>query len=551
MLIKRKYFFLLIVFLLISACSNHKKEEVKEPKYGYLSSKNSSVQLVKEDSNESKKVVRGEKVEIIKEEENNYTVKYNDEEYSINKDSIVEEEKDIVKENELYVRTPVTVYKDESSISILGTIKKGSKIKILGYDKLNEDGSVNKYKIEYNNTTGYVRAKYLVDNEEESKKVYDYNDSLKKHAEMGDSLGGGKATELDYYPREKANFNDNIMPKEVRALYINSGAIKDVDKYIALAKKININAFVVDIKDDTAPAYPANAMKKYSKTNYDASINTYEEYKNYIKKIKDNGFYVIGRITLFKDAYFVKDNPSVAIMDKKTNKAYKHNSSYWPSAYKREVWEFNVELAKESVTEIGFNEIQFDYVRFPDGIGYLERNNIINLQNDYNESKAQALQLFLMYATDEVHEVGAYVSADVFGESAHNYVTGYGQYWPAISNIVDVISGMPYPDHFDAHQYGMDEVVWTKPYNLLKYWGSLVAEKQKLIETPAKVRTWIQVYDTYKNPSVEYDSKKVSEEIEGLYINGLTDGYMTWNGGSNITKYESVGEAFKKERVYE
>ena len=549
---KRKiYFFLLIVFLLLTGCDFHKKEIVKDPKYGYLSSNEKEIQLLDTEYKEIEKVVRGKKIEIVSEEENYYKIKYNDIEYSVNKENIVDEEKDIVKENELYVRTPITVYKDDNSLSILVTIKKGSKVNIVGYDKLNEDGSVNKYKIEYDNTYGYVRAKYLVNNLEDANKLYDYNNSIKKHESMGNSLGGGSATELDYYPYPKANFSDNVMPKEVRALYINASAIKDVDKYIELAKRSNINSFVVDIKDDTAPAYPAKAMSKYSKTNYDRAINTYEEYKNYIKKLKDNGFYVIGRITLFKDAYFVKDNPKVAIMDKKTNKAYKHNSSYWPSAYKREVWEFNVELAKESVTEIGFNEIQFDYVRFPDGIGYLERNNIINLQNTYSESKAQALQLFLMYATDELHEVGAYVSTDVFGESAHNYVTGYGQYWAAISNIVDVISGMPYPDHFDAHQYGMEEVVWTKPYDLLKYWGSLVYEKQQLIETPAKVRTWIQVYDTYKNPSVVYDSTKVSEEIEGLYASGLTDGYMTWNGGSNIVKYEAVQDAFKKERVYE
>ena len=315
MLIKRKnYFFLLIVFLLITGCGNHNKEVVKEPKYGYLSSKEKEIKLLDTEYKESKKVVRGQKIEIVSEEENYYKVKYNDEDYSVTKENIVDSELDVVREKELYVRTPITVYKDENSISILGTIKKGSKVNIIGYDKLNEDGSVNKYKIEYNNTYGYVRAKYLVDTEESAKKLYDYNDSLKKHASMGDTLGGGKATELDYYPYPKADFSDNKMPKEVRALYINAGAIKDVDKYIALAKKININAFVVDIKDDTAPAYPANAMKKYSKTNYDKAINTYDDYKNYIKKLKDNGFYVIGRITLFKDAYFVKDNPSVAIM---------------------------------------------------------------------------------------------------------------------------------------------------------------------------------------------------------------------------------------------
>ena len=152
-----------------------------------------------------------------------------------------------------------------------------------------------------------------------------------------------------------------------------------------------------------------------------------------------------------------------------------------------------------------------------------------------------------MYATDEIHNEGAYVSIDVFGESASNYVTAYGQFWPAISNVADVISGMPYPDHFNAHEYGISEVVWTVPYKLLNAWGSYVKKKQEITPTPAKVRTWIQTYDTSKSPATTYDSSKISDQIKALYENGLDDGYMTWNSGSNINKYRSLKDAFKKE----
>ena len=141
---------------------------------------------------------------------------------------------------------------------------------------------------------------------------------------------------------------------------------------------------------------------------------------------------------------------------------------------------------------MGFNEIQFDYIRFPDRTLNLEKNNVINMNNTYNEEKAEALQAFLMYARDELHSLNVYISADVFGECAHNYVTSYGQYWPAISNVVDVISGMPYPDHFGAYEYGIEEVVWTVPYKLLTVWGEFVSGKQSMIPSPAKVRTWIQ-----------------------------------------------------------
>ena len=544
MLIKRvSYFFLLIIFILVVGCKE--KTNRKEADIEYLCSDTNEVILYNENYEEDKIVSRGIKVEIVSKEEDYYKIIYDGINYYVKIDNVSKE--NIVLEKELYVRTYTSVYNGDNEL--VGKLDKGSKIDIIGYDSIDSDGNVNKYKIKYNNSDCYVRGKYLVKTKEEAIKPYDYNGSLKIHSSMGTL--GGNPLDLDYYPNEKIEFKDNKMPKEVRALYINAESIKNVDNYISLAKEININSFVVDIKDDTTPAYPALAMKKYSKTNYEHAINGYEEYKGYIKKLKDNGFYVIGRITVFKDKYFVKDNPDTAIVDIKTNKPYVHNGSYWPSAYNRKVWMFNVELAKESSKEMGFNEIQFDYTRFPDGIGVLERNKKINLNNKYNESKAQAIQLFLMYAKDELHDINTYISVDVFGEAAHDYVTSYGQYWPSISNVVDVISGMPYPDHFDAHQYGIEEVVWTNPYVLLKYWGSLASKKQKIIPTPAKVRTWIQAYDTWKNPSTTYDSQKVSEEIDGLYAGGLTDGYMTWHSASSINKYRQIGDAFKKERINE
>ena len=338
------------------------------------------------------------------------------------------------------------------------------------------------------------------------------------------------------------------MPNEVRSLYMNAGVVKNVDEYIKLAKESGINAIVVDIKDNTSPAYPANAMKEYSMTNYEKAINSYDDYKNAIQKIKDAGLYAIGRITVFKDSYYSKDHPEDTILDTATGKSYNHDGSYWPSAFNREVWEFNVSLAIESVKEIGFNEIQFDYVRFPDRVKSLEDAGKINYNNTYNETKAQAIQRFVMYACDEIHKYDAYVSIDVFGESAHTYVTPYGQYWPAISNVADVISGMPYPDHFSTYEYGFKEPVWTIPYDLLYLWGNeFVMTRQSEIPTPAIVRTWIQAYDSIKSPYVTYDASMVSKEIQGLYDAGLTGGFITWNGSSSLSKYKSISSAFGKE----
>mgnify|MGYP001625333740 CR=1 FL=1 len=511
-----------------------------------------TVPLYDFDYNEIIQIKRGEEVTILKDNiinnEQEYSqIKYDKNEYYILSSNLVDDINDAVLEKEMYVRTSVTLYENLESIKIKELVEKGEKLEVLGFNSINDDGSVDMYKVKYNEQEGYVYGKYLVNNYEESILNYDEEGIYQIHKKRGDSWGGGDAGTLDYYPYEKPKFENNVMPSEVRSLYMDASAVYNVDEYIKLAKESGINAIVVDIKDGTV-AYPANAMKEYSITNYNRAINSYEEYKNAIKKIKDAGLYVIGRITTFKDSNYATDHPEDTILDTATGKSYNHDGSYWPSAFSRDVWEFNVSLAIESVKEMGFNEIQFDYVRFPDRVQSLEKAGKIDYNNTYNESKAQAIQRFVMYACDEIHKYGAYVSIDVFGEAAHTYVTPYGQYWPAISNVADVISGMPYPDHFGKYDYNFKEPVWTIPYDLLYKWGNeFVVNRQKEIPTPAIVRTWIQAYDAIKDPKVIYDADMVSKEIQGLYDAGLTGGFITWNGSSSLTKYKEISSAFGKE----
>lgn len=555
--IKYIFVFLLALFvsLVIFNTFRDKDELVDDFKSAFLAGTTNKIVLYDESFVELKKIARGTKVQTkgktIVNEENELKYKeinYENNSYYVLENQLVKKIEQVVLEDKKYIRTPATLYKTSDNSEILSYIPKGTEIEIIGFNTILSDGSVDKYKIKYKDIIGYVYSKYTVDNKELAIKNYDEDGSYKVHASRTNVLGGGSGANLDYYPYEKANFSDNVMPKEVRSLYLNSGVLKNVDKYIELAKEANINAFVVDIKDNTAPAYKSPVMKKYSPTNYKYGIYSLENYKKYIQKLKDTGFYVIGRITTFKDDYYAKDHSEDTIWNTEANTYFIHNGSRWPSAFDRDVWEFNVELAKEGVSLIGFNEIQFDYVRFPDRVeSSLEQ--VLDYRNIYNEEKAQAIQNFLFYACDQIHEVGGYVSADVFGESAHNYVSGYGQYWSAISNVVDVISGMPYPELFNKYEYGLKVPVWTVPYDLLKIWGtSYVSKQQKLISTPAIVRTWIQAYDvTWRNPTAIYDADMVSKQIQGLYDSGLTGGYITWNANSSISKYSSLAEAFKKD----
>lgn len=507
----------------------------------YLASSDKVVKLYIQDDDgnlkKDKDLVRGTKVssykDTITKDNKSYTkIDYDKSIYYVDSGSLVKDAKSAVLEKVKYVRTSVTVYQNSEDSKIESFIKKGNKIDVTDYDKLLEDGSVNMYKIKNDNTEGWVYGKYLVNDEETANEVYNENSVYDTHKDRKYGLRelyGGKASTLDYYPYERVEFENNKLLKSAKAMYLNAGTIGSIDSYLKIAKENGVNAIVVDIKDG-ALAYSSEVAKEISPTAYKTAINDNSLYKAAIDKIKEAGIYAIGRIVVFNDTHYAKDHPEDCI-----------NSTGWPSAYSRNVWYYNVELAKEAAREMGFNEIQFDYVRFPENAYNLSVAKA-DFKNKYDEEKAEAVQNFLFYATDQIHKEGIYLSVDVFGECSSEYVTAYGQYWPAISNIVDAISSMPYTDHF-----GRSVDTWTNAYQTVNNWAKGASARQKEIPTPAVARTWITAYDTpYWNPKVIYNASKIEDQVRALYDAGLDGGFITWNSASSLAKYEQIKSAFAK-----
>ena len=557
---KKKPFIILLFLLLIGGgvyyylnyMSGKNKTETR-----YLANTIEKISLKDEEGKSVKEVYRGTKVSyyINQDNENTAKIKLGNEEYFIDKKYLVNDIKDTVLEKEVYVRTSYNLNKDLESTDLLTLAKKGDKLDIVGFDKIDDTGKVNMYKVKYGNDEGYFYEKYTSKTLEEANKNYDYNGAYEIHVKQKNIYGGGDGATLDYYPVEKPKFEDNIMPDNCYTLYLNGtrGVMNMIDDYIEFAKTTKINAFVVDIIDDVNIGYTSPYMEKECPTCSKHAQNSLDNYKAAIKKLKDNGFYVIGRITAFKNTYYVSDHKDNAIVNSSGTPVL-HQSSYWPSAFNRNVWKFDVELAKEAVNLIGFNEIQYDYVRFPDGLNAKEKAGTVKYNNTYDETKAQAIQRFLMYATNELHKLNVYVAADVFGESSYGsgYITSYGQYWPAITTIVDVISAMPYTDHF-GYNYGGHLEPWVYPYDTISTWAKTAAAGQKLSASPAIARTWVTAYNTpvaARGTVVSYDGKEVEAQIKALYDNGLTGGYMTWNAFSylnNLPKYKKQKDAYAKE----
>ena len=460
-----------------------------------------------------------------------------EEPFYIKPQNLAEKKSQVVQEKELYVRTPVTLYQNSEGPEIAGFAPKGTKLEVTGFADLDKNGAVAKYRVRASEVEGFAYAKYLVRTQEEADAVYNENgeyDKAKK-AKYGMDLYGGKATDLDYYPYERTNIKGNEFCSEAKAMYLNYYAALHNDKYIKLIKKTGCNAVVIDIKDG-ALSYKSPAAEALSPTAIKKAHVSVEEFQAAVKEFQDEGIYTIGRITCFNDTHYAKDHPEACI---KTTVS----GSRWPSAYSRDVWYYNVALAVEAVDLMGFDEIQFDYVRFPEAAYEMSQDKDTDFRNGYGESKVQAIQNFCFYAADQIHEAGAYFSVDVFGECSDGYVTAYGQYWPGISNIVDAISSMPYTDHFG------DADTWSEPKAIMTYWAKKAAEEQTKIPTPAVARTWVTGYNTpFWSPTVTYDEQKLRQQVDALYDAGLSGGFIPWNSASSISAYKMYKGIWNYER---
>ena len=508
-----------------------------ETAVGYAASSEESVLVYDEEGAVLGSLTRGAEVHYVLEDmdsDSAYVRVVNGETYVLlEKQHLAQRYEDAVQVDTVYALRGMSLL-DETGAVPGCAVEKGMALTVTGFDGLDGDGAVLRWRVSCDRGEGYIAAANVRMTEEEA--LAQYDEALYQlHASRGDSWGGGDAAGLDYYPVEKGPIAGNDMPDEVRALYLNGSAVQYADSYLRVAEGSGVNAFVVDIVDGTAVSYASPVMQQYSPSAYAAAMDTMEGFRANVQKLKDAGYYLIGRITVFNDAHLAADHPEQVICDL-NGTPLQISHMYWPSAYDRTVWQYKVDLALEAAA-LGFNEIQFDYIRFPDGAYNYEKAGTIDYRNTYGESKAQAVQRFLLYAAERLHSAGYYLSGDVFGECANPYVTACGQYWPAISAAVDAISGMPYPDHYSARG---DYKPWEHPYDTVHMFGAAAAERQTETVSPGAVRTWIQAYNALWEPYNTYGATEVAAEVKALRDTGCTGGFMTWNGGSDINKYQSI-----------
>ena len=334
---------------------------------------------------------------------------------------------------------------------------------------------------------------------------------------------------LDFSPVEKKEYPDNKRVK-VKGIYVTSSSAslnKKMDELIALTKRTKINAFVIDVKeDDGTLLFKMEAGEKYNPlANRRAPIKDIEKF---MKRLKDNNIYTIARIVSFKDPTYAKANPDKAIISKATGKPFTNSDGViWVSPHDRYLWEYNVAVAKEAA-KAGFDEIQFDYVRFPaSNGGKLDKE--LNYRNTKNESKPETIQKYLAYARKELEPLGVYIAADVYGQvGSLPDDMALGQHWESVSNVVDYICPMIYPSHYGRGVYGLP-VPDAYPYKTVYHCTQDSINRNANIDTPAMIRPWIQAFTAkWVKGHINYGPKEIELQVQALRDLGIED-YILWS----------------------
>lgn len=423
-------------------------------------------------------------------------------------------------ENVLYISASSLIVRSEpsSSAKAIDKLIKGTAVTSL--EEKIDDKKVVWKKVFYKNgvkeITGWIAAKYTVKDRS--------------------ALLSGDLKKLDFSPQQKASEYSDNPRRKVKGIYLTlySAGNQRLDQLIAMTRRTEINTFIIDVKDDNGTMlFPTKAAQKYApEANKRAPV---KDISALMKKLKDNNIYTIARIVSFKDPTYTKTHPDRAIVYKGTGKIYTNRDRLaWATAYDRQLWDYNIAVAKEAA-EAGFNEIQFDYVRFPASNGG-KLDKILDYRNTENISKSQAIQEYLKYAYKELSPLHVYIGADIYGlVGSVPDDMALGQYWEAVSNVVDYVCPMMYPSHYANGTYGLP-VPDAKPYETILNSAKDSVSRNKNIKTPAIIRPWIQDFTAeWIKGHIPYGEKEVRSEIKALQENGI-DEFMLWDAANTYTE---------------
>ena len=316
----------------------------------------------------------------------------------------------------------------------------------------------------------------------------------------------------------------------IKALYVNRFAAHSTRRMrwlLGVADSTEVNGLVIDAKDEFGLNYrPANeAYRKYVSTDH----GVIRDVKALTDSLHAHGVLAIARMVAFKDPNAAALNPDWTIKRPDGSVWRDEKGHAWVNPYNREVWEYNLAIAEELV-RLGFDEIQWDYIRFPEPYSRLPKQVF---PGSNGVSKPDNLANFLKVAQERMHKAGVRSTADIFG--LVTTVQGpleIGQHWERLAPVTDVLLPMAYPSHYPRGSYGVARPN-AEPYKIMK--AAIDGAKRRNdklgIKAAEHVRPWIQAFSLGQPP---YDHTHIIEQKRAIYDAGYK-GWVLWHPGS---KYE-------------
>jgi hypothetical protein len=329
-------------------------------------------------------------------------------------------------------------------------------------------------------------------------------------------------------------------PAVVRALYANRAAVQSPRKMrhlIAIADTTEINAIVLDMKDEFGLNF-RTSNKEWAKNtgNHGVAPNL----KALLDTMKAHDLLAIARIVVFNDSVTARVHPEWTIRTPAGETWRSKTGAAWVNPYQRGAWDYNIGIAEELV-KLGFGEVQFDYIRFPEPYKSLGPQVFPEAKG---VSKPDNLAAFLKEAKARLNALGARSTADIFGlVTTVNGPLEIGQWWEKIAPVTDAVLPMTYPSHYPRGAFGIDRPN-AEPYKVVKAAIDRARERNEKLGITAEehVRPWIQAFSLGKPP---YGPEEIRQQKQAIYDAGY-DGWVLWSPGS---KFDPFIPALEKELV--
>lgn len=319
-------------------------------------------------------------------------------------------------------------------------------------------------------------------------------------------------------------------PERVRGIYLNawaSGSRRRMDDLLDLARRTEINTFVIDIKDATGYVSHRTEVPMAREIGATGEVRI-RDVRGLLARLHAEGIYPVARIVVVKDPLLSAAHPEMAVQDTAGGAFVDAKGIVWLNPYDRGVWAYHVALAAE-VAALGFPEIQWDYVRFPDITADDKARTVY--PGAGGVPKAQAIADFLAYSREALSDLDVTVTADVFGvTTSASRDVGIGQVWESVIGSVDIALPMVYPSHYWKGSFGFDSPN-AHPYEVVKRAIEDALRRSAEVEGAGATRPWLQDF-TLGPP--RYEAPEVRAQIQAAYDAGVQE-WILWNPGSRYT----------------